>query len=372
MLTPSLMHHLSIIPDFRQAWKIKHQLSDILFLTVCAVICGAEGWEEIEDFGHEKLGFLCQYGDFESGVPSHDTLARVMALINAKQLQTAFADWMKACHDATDGAIVAIDGKTLRGSYCRGKDKAAIHMVSAFSTANGVVMGQIKTDEKSNEITAIPELLKLLDLYGCLVTIDAMGCQKKIAHQIRRQGADYLLSVKDNQPKLAEAFEAAFPMKVIANYAGDAYTTVEKNRGREESRYHVVSNVTKEFQELSYEWPDLKTVGAVVSFRQEGDEPPDEAVVRYYISSAELTAEQMAKAVRQHWHVENKLHWCLDVAMREDACRIHRGRAAENLGRVRHIALNYLKGETRFKGGIRRKQKKAALSEEYLADVLAV
>ncbi|ERS90731.1 hypothetical protein Q671_17775, partial [Halomonas sp. PBN3] len=177
MLTPSLMHHLSIIPDFRQAWKIKHQLSDILFLTVGAVICGAEGWDEIEDFGHAKLDFLRQYGDFEAGVPSHDTLARVMALINAKQLQTAFADWMKACHDATDGAIVAIDGKTLRGSYCRGKEKAAIHMVSAFSTANGVVMGQIKTDEKSNEITAIPELLKLLDLYGCLVTIDAMGCQ---------------------------------------------------------------------------------------------------------------------------------------------------------------------------------------------------
>ncbi|WP_152527079.1 ISAs1 family transposase, partial [Halomonas sp. PBN3] len=194
----------------------------------------------------------------------------------------------------------------------------------------------------------------------------AMGCQTKIAHQVRQKGADYLLAVKENQPKLADAFEAAFPMKVIANYVGDSFTTVEKNRGREESRYHVVSGVTEEFQELSYEWPDLKTVGVVVSFRQEGDEPPDETVVRYYISSAELTAEQMAKAVRQHWHIENRLHWCLDVAMREDACRIHRGHAAENLARVRHIAMNYLKGETKFKGGIRRKQKKAALSEEYL------
>ncbi|WP_276111026.1 ISAs1 family transposase [Halomonas sp. JS92-SW72] len=193
MLTPSLMHHLSIVPDFRQAWKVQHQLSDILFLTVCAVICGAEGWDEIEDFGHAKLDFLRQYGDFEAGVPSHDTLARVMALVNAEQLQSAFAEWMKACHDVTEGAVVAIDGKTLRGSYCRGKGKGAIHMVSAFSAANGVVLGQVKTAEKSNEITAIPELLKLLNLQGCLVTIDAMGCQKKIATQILQKGADYLL-----------------------------------------------------------------------------------------------------------------------------------------------------------------------------------
>ncbi len=166
-----------------------------------------------------------------------------MALINATQLQKAFADWMKACHEATDGAVVAIDGKTLRGSYCRGKDKAAIHMVSAFSTANnGVVLGQIKTEDKSNEITAIPELLKLLDLYGCLVTIDAMGCQKKIAQTVREKGADYLLSVKENQPRLAAAFEEAFPMNVIANYPGDSYVTVEKNRGREESRFCTKSH----------------------------------------------------------------------------------------------------------------------------------
>lgn len=172
---------------------------------------------------------------------------------------------MKACHEATDGAVVAIDGKTLRGSYCRGKDKGVIHMVSAFSTANnGVVLGQIKTDAKSNEITAIPELLQLLDLYGCLVTIDAMGCQKKIAQTIRETGADYLLAEKENQPKLAAAFEEAFPVSVIANYPGDSYVTVEKNRGREESRYHVVSDVSSEFQELSYEWADLKTVGAVL------------------------------------------------------------------------------------------------------------
>ena len=245
-------------------------------------------------------------------------------------------------------------------------------MVSAFSAANGVVLGQVKTAQKSNEITAIPELLKLLNLQGCLVTIDAMGCQKKIATQVLQKGADYLLSVKGNQPALAAAFETAFPITKVASFSGDSYITDEKNRGRQETRYHIVSEITEEFQELSYEWPGLKTVGVVMSFRQEGDEAPEEPMIRYYISSAELTAKKLAEAARQHWHIEAKLHWSLDVALREDACKIHRGQAAENLARVRHIALNYLKGEKSFKGGIRRKQKKAALVETYLADILAV
>jgi predicted transposase YbfD/YdcC len=184
MQVPSLLHYLSIIPDFRQSWKAQYQLSYILFLVVCAVIFGSEGWDKIEDFGHSKLDFLHQYGNFSGGIPSHDTLARVTALINADRLQTAFAEWTKARHDVTEGAVVAIDGKTLRGSYCRGKGKGVIHRVSAFSAASGVVLGQVKTAEKSNEITAIPKLLKLLNLQGCLVTIDAMGCQKKIATSV--------------------------------------------------------------------------------------------------------------------------------------------------------------------------------------------
>lgn len=371
MPTPSLFEYLSVVPDFRQPWKVQHQLSDILFLVVCAVICGSEGWDEIEDFGHAKLDFLRQYGDFSDGIPSQDTLARVMALINAKRLQTAFAEWMMACHDTTQGAVVAIDGKTLRGSYCRGKDKGAIHMVSAFSAANGVVLGQIKTAEKSNEITAIPELLRLLSLEGCLVTIDAMGCQKKIAAEVLHQEADYLLAVKDNQPKLVEAFEQAFPMNTLVNFEGDAYVTDEKNRGRQETRYHIVSEVTEEFQTLKDQWPGLKTVGVVLSFRHDVDEVPETPTLRYYISSATLSALTFADAARQHWSIENKLHWSLDVALREDACRIHRGYAAENLARVRHIALNYLKSDKTFKGGIRRKQKRAAMDEAYLETVLA-
>ena len=309
MLTPPLMHHLSIVPDFRQAWKVQHQMSDILFLTVGAVICGAEGWDEIEDFGHAKLDFLRQYGDFEAGVPSHDTLARVMALVNAEQLlQTAFAEWVKACRDATAGAVVAIDGKTLRGSYCRGKGKGAIHMVSAFSAANGVVLGQVKTAEKSNEITAIPELLKLLNLQGCLVTIDAMGCQKKIATQVLQKGADYLQSVKENQPALADVFEAAFPMTKVVNFEGDAYVTDEKSRGRQETRYHIVSEVTDEIKEFSYEWPGLKSVGVVMSFRQEGDGVPEAAMIRYYISSAPRSLPKRPASIGM-WRINSTGPW---------------------------------------------------------------
>lgn len=371
MKTASLMEHLSIIKDFRQDWKVEHKLTDILLLTICGVICGAEGWEEIEDFGEAKLDFLRTYGDFEAGIPSADTLARVIGMISPKQFQRVFADWMEECHTASAGEVIAIDGKTLRGSYDKSRRKGAIHMISAFSAANGVVLGQVKTEEKSNEITAIPELLKLLNLHGCLVTIDAMGCQKKIALEIINQGADYLLAVKGNQPKLADAFTAHFPMHKVATYEGDSYSTQEKNRGRLETRHHIVSDLPEAFFDFTYEWAGLKKLGVVVSFRQEGEEAPESATVRYYITSKDLNARELADAARQHWFIETKLHWCLDVGMNEDACRIRRGMASENLAGIRHIAMNYLKSETSFKAGIKRKQKKAGMMDSYLATVLA-
>lgn len=371
MKTPSLVEHLSVIKDFRQDWKIEHKLTDILLLTICAVICGAEGWDEIEDFGEAKQDFLRSYGDFEAGIPSADTIARVAGMINPKQFQRAFADWMQECHTVSAGEVIAIDGKTLRGSYDKSRKKGAIHMISAFSAANGVVLGQIKTEEKSNEITAIPELLKLLNLHGCLVTIDAMGCQKKIALEIINQGADYLLAVKANQPKLADAFTAHFPMHKVTTYEGDSYSIQEKSHGRLETRHHIVSDLPDSFFDFTYEWAGLKKLGVVVSFRQEGDQIPENATVRYYISSKDLSARELADAARQHWFIETKLHWCLDVGMNEDACRIRRDMASENLAGIRHIAMNYLKSETSFKAGIKRKQKKAAMSESYLATILA-
>lgn len=204
----SLLEHISIIHDYRQPWKISHTLSDILFLTIVAVIGGAEGWDEIADFGEDHLDWLRLYGDFESGIPSQHTIARVMSTISGKQLQKLFIQWMKDCHTLTEGSVVAIDGKSLRGTYDKSKRDCLVHMVSAFSAQNQVVLGQVKTSEKSNEITAIPELLQLLELKGCLVTLDAMGCQRKIAQTILDKEADYLLAVKGNQGKLAEAFDA--------------------------------------------------------------------------------------------------------------------------------------------------------------------
>ena len=357
----------------RQTWKVEHKLADILLLTICGVIAGAEGWEEIEDFGEERLDWLRQYGDFEQGIPSHDTIARVVSLIDPKPFQQCFIDWMKACHQQTQGDIVAIDGKTVRGSYDKSRRRGAIHMISAFSTANNVVLGQIKTAEKSNEITAIPELLKLLEIKGCLITLDAMGCQRDIAKTIVNKEADYLLAVKANQGRLHQAFEDHFPVITLQNWQGDSYMTKEMSHGRKETRLYVVSDLFDEFVNYSFDWSGMKSLGIALSFREIGDEILDieDICIRYYISSAELTAERFAQAVREHWHIENKLHWKLDVGMREDQCRIRRGDGAELLAGIRHIALNLLNNTHSFKAGLKRKQKKAAMSTRYLGEVLA-
>ncbi|OKT53238.1 ISAs1 family transposase [Escherichia coli] len=302
-----LMEHISIIPDYRQAWKVEHKLSDILLLTICAVISGAEGWEDIEDFGETHLDFLKQYGDFENGIPVHDTIARVVSCISPSKFHECFINWMRDCHTSDDKDVIAIDGKTLRHSYDKSRRKGAIHVISAFSTMHSLVIGQIRTDEKSNEITAIPELLNMLDIKGKIITTDAMGCQKDIAEKIQKQGGDYLFAVKGNQGRLNKA----------------------KSHGREEIRLHIVCDVPDELIDFTFEWKGLKKLCVAVSFRsiiaEQKKEP--EMTVRYYISSADLTAEKFATAIRNHWHVENKLHRRLDVVMNEDDYKIRRGNA---------------------------------------------
>ncbi len=211
----SLINHLSILKDYRQSWKIDHKLTDILLLMICAVISGSESWEDIEDFGNVREDWLTTLGDFENGIPSQDTIARVVSAVNPKHFHKCFSDWMKDCHEAKDQTVIAIDGKTLRSSYDKSRDRDPLHMVSAFCTENGVVLAQTKTEAKSNEITAIPELIKLLDIKKSLVTIDAMGCQRAIAKQIVEKEGDYLLAVKGNQPKLHNAFEEHFPISKI-------------------------------------------------------------------------------------------------------------------------------------------------------------
>lgn len=356
--------YFAVIQDPRQSAKVTYPLFDVLFLTVCATIAGMDGWEDIEEFGEAHLDWFQDKGLFKEGLPVHDTIARVVSSIDPLEFQQCFLSWMKAVRASSEGDIIAIDGKVLRSSYNRDDRKSTIHMVSAFATANGVVMGQVKTQEKSNEITAIPELLKLLDINGNLVSIDAMGCQTEIAKQIVEQGGDYLLAVKGNQESLAKAVREALSSATKQSPKID----IEAGHGRAEAReYHVLS--AKEIAADFPAWAGLKTIGVAIGYRVDsnGKESLD---YRYYISSADLTPERFADAVRGHWEIENRLHWVLDVTMNEDACQIYRGNAAELLAGIRHMALNMLRLETSRKLSIRRKQKKASMNIAYMEQIL--
>lgn len=355
----------SDLHDPRQSAKIAYPLFDILFLTVCAVIGGCEGWEDIEDFGQAHSRWFQDKGLFPNGLPVHDTIARVISSLDPEQFQLCFLKWMQAVNSSAKGQLVAIDGKVLRSSYNRDDRQSTIHMVSAFASANGMVLGQVKTDAKSNEITAIPELLALLDMTGCLISIDAMGCQTDIAAQIVDHGGDYLLAVKGNQETLHRAVREA--MAPLAR-EGSHQATIEQSRGRTELReYHVMpaGEMVKQFPT----WKGLNTLGVAIGYRR--DSKGNESLeYRYYISSAALTEEQFAKAVRGHWGIENQLHWVLDVTMKEDACPIYRGDAAQILATVRHMALNMLRAEKGKTASIRRKQKIAAMNSDYLEQVI--
>ena len=295
----TLINHLSIIRDVRQPWKIDHNLSEILFLTITATIAGSDGWEEISDFGEDNLEWLRKFTEFEHGIPSYHTISRVFSAINPKEFRKVFSKWMDDCQAMTHGAIIAIDGKCLRASYNQKDKKDAIHMVTAFAAANEVVIGQVKTDQKSNEITAIPELLKLLDIRGCLVTIDAMGCQTKIAKKIVNKGGDYLLAVKGNQPRLFNKLNEIFDVKTLNSAKENTFSQSNKGHGREETRHHLVKHDLSELEDIAFEWAEIKTIGYVVSFRAEKGEIAKPSM-RFYISSAKLTAEEFAHAARTH------------------------------------------------------------------------
>lgn len=359
--------HFSSIEDTRQSAKVTYPLFDVLFLTLCAVIAGCQGWEDIEDFGESRLAWLQKLGFFALGLPVHDTIARIIARIEPSQLQHCFANWMQAVTVLTDGEVVAIDGKTLCSSYNRKSRRSAIHMVSAFASANGVVMGQVKTEEKSNEITAIPELLDLLSIKGCLVTIDAMGCQKDIAAKIVDKDADYLLAVKGNQETLHEGIQAAFRNHLKSE--PEQLNSVEKAHGRIEYReYHVLDSSVLPAS-MTGAWVGLKTIGLAISYRMT-KQKESRLEYRYFISSAALTSNRLAQAVRSHWGIENKLHWVLDVSMDEDDNQIFRGHAAANMATMRHLSLNMLRAETSKAMSVPRKQRRAHIDEGYLEKVV--
>jgi predicted transposase YbfD/YdcC len=363
-MTATFMEHFSDLKDPRDDKNKKHQLMDILFLVIAAVISGAEGWEAIEAFGEEKLEWLRKYFPFANGVPSHDCIRMVMISLSPKALQGCFARWMQAVVEVAKGEVVAIDGKTIRRSFDQAEGLGAIHMVSAWAKRNGVSLGQVKTDEKSNEITAIPALLKLLELRGCIVTIDAMGCQRAIAEQIRAQGADYVLAVKANQKELHEALEDYFETAQQAGYRAvplERWEEIDSGHGRVEvRRYQLVPDLST--LPKPEQWKDLQGIARVECERHVGDQISSE--VRYYITSLGQDVGRLAEAVRGHWGIENSLHWVLDVTFREDDSRLRSGYGAENFAVIRHIALNLLKREP-SKGSLKRKRYKAALSNEF-------
>ena len=369
-VTTSISEHFASLADPRKSGMVAHRLLDIITITVCAVICGANNWVEVALYAESKRAWLSRFLDLRHGIPSHDTFGRVFALLSAEVFQAGFARWMQSLCTRSDGEIIAIDGKRLRHSYDSASNKAAIHMVSAWAQANQVVLGQVKTDDKSNEITAIPKLLELLDIRGCIVTIDAMGCQKAIAAKINAAGGDYVLSLKGNHSQLHQDVVDYFhyaEQRQFQDIAHDYYETIDSGHGRVEvRRYWTIADLA--WLEQQRDWAGLTVIGKVQSERHIKGEVSTEN--RYYLLSLDNDAKQFAHAARGHWGIENTLHWSLDVTFREDDSRIRQGEAAQNFAVVRHLALSLLKQEQTAKVGIAAKRFKAALDPDYLLKVL--
>lgn len=371
----TLIEQFGDLPDPRVDRTKKHKLIDIIFVTICAAICGAEGWTDVEEFGITKQEWLKQFVELENGIPSHDTIGRVFGVLDPTAFEKRFVSWVQSLAGLKSGDHIAIDGKTLRHSYDRYHEKAALHLVSAWAKDSRLVLGQTAVDSKSNEITAIPQLLDMLAVEGCLISIDAMGCQTEIAQQIIDQGADYLLAVKDNQKYLAQDLQEIFALEFdqpmpFADIDHDFSQTIEKNHGRIETRQcWTISEPDFIHYIRNYQaWPALKTIILIRAKRQtqEGHSVED----RYYISSLPVTAKTILDATRSHWGIENSLHWVLDVVFREDDARMRLGHTAHNFALVRHIALNLLQHEHSAKKSIRARRLKAAWNDNYLLKVL--
>jgi predicted transposase YbfD/YdcC len=369
----SLLHHFADLDDPRTEHTKLHSLLDILALTLCAVVAGAEGWTDVEAYGQEKYDWLTTFLELPNGIPSHDTIGRVFGAMEPAAFQECFLSWMHAVVGASNGKLIAIDGKTLRHSFDTAKGKSAIHLVSAWASQNHLLLGQQAVADKSNEITAIPALLKLLDLQGALVTIDAMGCQKRITEEIVAGGADYVLAVKDNQPTLHEDVRHVFLEALEDDFKGLAHRyhhTKEEAHGRTEERHYHLIEVPEALADKHPEFVGLRTLGMVFSQRQVGD-GPEALETRFYISSMGLKVKAFAEAVRGHWSIENNLHWVLDVVFQEDASRLRKDHGPENLGLLRRIALSLLKrAPTKKKVGIACKRKRAGWNNDFLVTVL--
>jgi predicted transposase YbfD/YdcC len=368
----SLSRYLSLIADPRVDRTRQHSLHDILLISILAMLCGAETFVDFADFGQAKEPWLRTFLELPHGIPSHDTFGRVFAAIDPQQFAECFSQWTQGLRRSFAQEIVAIDGKTVRRSHDRRKGQSAIHMVSAWASENGLVLGQIKTAEKSNEITAIPALLRALELGGCIVTIDAMGTQKNIAKEIQEADAQYVLALKGNHERVQEEVQEFFGdarARKFKKLPHDFLETVEKDHGRIETRRYWITAETGWFADRAL-WAGLRSFGMVESIREIQGVSTSE--IRFFLCSIPPNAKEFARAVRGHWGIENKLHWSLDVAFGEDQCRVRVGYAAENLARLRHIALNTLKTDTTKKRGLKGKQKNAGWNHAYLSHLLSI
>lgn len=380
--TPNPLEQLGIsfsaLGDPRVDRTKLHELLDIITIAICAVICGADDWVEIEQFGNDKLPFFSKFLALPNGVPSHDAFGRVFAHINPDQFQACFLEWVQNLMSARGGGgsqlkgVVAIDGKTLCGSRDEAGGKGAIQMASAWAQEHRMVLGQVKVDDKSNEITAIPQLLKLFDLTGCIVTIDAMGCQKEIARNITDEGADYVLSLKGNHSTMHQDVITLFDEGLANGFREMRHQkeeTVEKGHGRIERRRYWLVDDPEYLVYLNPKgaWTNLHGVGMIQAEREVGGVVTSDS--RYYLCSVGSVTE-FREAARGHWSIENNLHWVLDVAFREDHNRTRTDHSAHNFAILRHIAVNLLKGENTAKAGVKVKRLKCGWNEDYLLKVL--
>jgi predicted transposase YbfD/YdcC len=364
-----IAHHFAAVADPRHpAFQDYHRLGDILVIALCAALSGARSWDAIARFGHSKETWLRSIGlTLPHGPPSHDTFNRVFAALDPLAFQHCFTNWINAVCDTLGFVHIPVDGKVVRGS--RGPDGTALHLVSAWAAEQRLSLAQVAVGDGGNEITAIPQLLKLLDLHGSLVSIDAVGCQKAIAQQIRDGGGDYLLAVKDNQPTLHADIRAAFARAMATDLEGvrhELFVTEETGHGRSEERAYVVL-YEPEGLGTAREWADLQAVVWVLRTRRVGDEESVEQ--SYYISSSAAPAARLAEGIRAHWGIENGQHWCLDVLFGEDRCRSRQGHAAENLAWLRKMVLSLLRHDG-GKDSAPTKQLRAALEDDYRLHLL--